>query len=380
MIKNDKLSLENKQFALEMEGYLVKLLQKLRSDVIIFRNPYTSVIYEMKDVILDFLSTTDDCYIDKFRQRFSSLYNFESYFINLYVVALGAKNINFDSYCTLVDDIAGLSIPLHKYNSGIDQSCVFFPWKEFSVELKDIVKDIATYPYYEKTNFGIYLMSLLSHLSNPDIVREHIDAYKRFILYTNNYDVLDFCIYPKVLRYGNRYRYVCNKLLEVEKNSFIREEFMSILDELSMSLFVELNEESDKDVFIWCMNLIFNSDSYSEFSSKLNVLANASRFYQNKEMAFNFIRNLGTINYKDNYMGCEVCYHSNTMNYVSKPKTILERMKDLYSKIDDSISYDFMDDIHCQATKISKFNKDLSSQIDKVKSDNNKKKKKWKIE
>lgn len=363
MIENDKLSLENKRFVLEMEEYLENLLQKLHSDVIVCKNPYTSVIYEMKDVILDFLSNADDCYIDKFRQKVSSSYNFESYFINLYVIALASENRDYECYCALVDDIAGFSIPL--LSSGSSQSCVFFPWKEFSVELKNIVRSIATHLYYsyKENNFGVYLMSLLSHLTDPDIVREHIDAYKRICLYTNDYDILDFCVYPKVLRYGNRYRYVCDKLLEVEKNPFIREEVMSILDKVSMSLFAELNEDSDKDVFIWCMNLVFDSDSYVEFSNKLQILENASNYYKSgiKEVAFALIKQLSSDTLKD------ASYPTNCMNFIPKPTTIIDRMKDLYSKKDSSISYDFMDDIHSSATNISGLNNDLSNQISNIK-------------
>jgi len=154
----------------------------------------------------------------------------------------------------------------------------------------------------------------------------------------------------------NRVSYINSKLHDIEDNSSIRKEIFSNICELSVELFSEVSLDDDKDLFIECMKIVFDSDTYSEMLSKFKVLRDASEEFKkdNKETALQMIKDLSSVSYKETLNEQIVAYPENCTNMVVKPNRMIDRMKYLYSIIDLSISYDFLDELHSNSDSIKK--------------------------
>lgn len=159
----------------------------------------------------------------------------------------------------------------------------------------------------------------------------------------------------------NRVSYINSMLHEIEDNPSIRRDIFSNISELSVELFSKVDLGHNKDLFIECMKIVFDSDTYSEMLSKFKVLKDASEEFKkdNKEKALQMIKDLGCVSHKDILNGQLVTYPENCMNRVIKPKRMIDRMKYLYSTIDSSISYDFLDKLHEVADNIESIEKSI---------------------
>lgn len=167
--------------------------------------------------------------------------------------------------------------------------------------------------------------------------------------------------YCKLLLYGNRYDYL--KKVEIEDNTNIKNQIYSNIMTLSYDMFSALNSDCSCDSFIRCMDMVFDSDSYNELFSKLNLLKDASKLYDSgqKNQALFLVKKINSLEHKEIFCG-EVVSYSHCMNEVKKPKRIIDRMKELYSKIDSSISYDYMDKIHAEATALESMETEILEQ------------------
>ena len=176
-------------------------------------------------------------------------------------------------------------------------------------------------------------------------------------------------LYSKLLMPGKRFEYINDKLNEIERNCFIRQNIFSYISELDLNMFNEFKDE-EKDFFITCMDIVFDSDSYQELSNKLNIIREASYLYGKKEkkQAMVLIGSLTDLSNKKIYCGELVSYPTNCVNFVQKPKTILEREMALYKNINSDFSYEFMMGIHYNMTTLGqmieftdkRLNKELS--------------------
>ena len=81
----------------------------------------------------------------------------------------------------------------------------------------------------------------------------------------------------------------------------------------------------------------------------------------NKIDALEMIKSLNNEEHKERIGDKVVEFSSNSINIVEKPKTIIERMKVLYNRIDVGISYDFLDEVHETATGSSDIFDKISS-------------------
>lgn len=113
-------------------------------------------------------------------------------------------------------------------------------------------------------------------------------------------------------------------------------------------MFDELDAPVGEDSLITCLNNVFDSDSYQEMISKLNCLKEASSLYEKGDRveAFKCISHLDSEKHKKVYSGECVTYSNNALNQVEKPKSLFRREKELYTRIDPSISYSFMEELH----------------------------------
>ena len=134
-----------------------------------------------------------------------------------------------------------------------------------------------------------------------------------------------------------------------------------------MNMFDDLNKNCSEDSFVCCMEIVFDSDSYHELLSKLSCLQEAGKLYEmkSKKEAFEKIKELDFPNHKKKYNGEIVSYPENCMNKVEKPKTLFRREKELYGRIDDSISYDFMEELHYNVDDVDTMISETDSVINK---------------
>ena len=170
------------------------------------------------------------------------------------------------------------------------------------------------------------------------IIKYAMDNYKENDL------VVDI-LYSEHLLYGDRFDYLNNKLREFEPNRYIRKEIFSKISLLNNNMFFELDLE---DAFKKCLDVVFDSDTYYELSSKLDLLAISSNLYTSgkKKESFEMLQLLGSDYHKEVINGI-------VMESSHKPVSLIERMANLYSSIDSSKSRDYLFKIHNSATSIS---------------------------
>ena len=110
-------------------------------------------------------------------------------------------------------------------------------------------------------------------------------------------------------------------------------------------MFFELDYE---DAFKKCLDVVFDSDTYYELSSKLDLLDICSNLYVSgkKKESFEMLQLLGSDYHKEVINGI-------VMESSNKPVSLIERMTNLYSSIDPSKSRESLLKVHSLATSIS---------------------------
>jgi len=289
-------------------------------------------------------------------------------FMRYYMVLKGYQNGNHDSFSCLVDDVSSFKV---NYSSEIYPKILS---KTFN-RVSGVIDKIVSSQYYSEMPNSRRLLerifekfvrcdSFLDSLYNEynpklevfiDADLLGVDKKKACMMFDKM--VKDFMtdskycenyFYSKILIYGNRFEFINSNLIELEGNYSIRKSIFERIKDLNINMFKDLNRNSSEDSFVSCMKVVFNSDSYYELLSKLNCLKEASRLYKidSKKEAFELLKQLDSFRHKKKYNDEVVSYPENCMNRVEKPKTIFRREKELYGRIDDSISYEFMEKLH----------------------------------
>lgn len=157
--------------------------------------------------------------------------------------------------------------------------------------------------------------------------------------------------------------YICKRINEIDDNVNIKNELKAfVYENIYSALFSDLDQVDQKrDSFISCMNIIFDSDTYYEMNSKLNLLKKAIFSYKNgnKKSAFELIKEIDSDKHKEVINGKIVSYPKNPINEFEKPKKIIDRMKILYLRRDSSFDAICLDSIHDEAASL----KDLCDKI-----------------
>lgn len=294
----------------------------------------------------------------------------------LMVDAFKLHRDNFDNFAAIIDDVTSINLD---YKSENYQKIDPFLNNMYLEKLLSISS------YKDLPNFRKFMINAITNLDTYEFDRIY-KIYKGLCFYKNVYDsdYLDsiFDLRVKsimengkdktfwseiILAKEGRFSYINEKLIEVEDNELIREDVFSYIRDLNSEMFADLNQSSDKDSFITCMDVVFDSDTYSEMSNKLKELKNASfkYAYGKRKEAFEIIRDFGKCSYKEVLNGKEVSYPKNSINVITKPKKIIDRMRELYPKFDSSISSDFLDNVHRTSSKLNKFNKIVQKERNK---------------
>lgn len=333
----------------------------------------TDVSYKCIKYLEDMYNNSDKRFYDLFYEK---LYPFGSFgeistsylkhnYIKYYAIlcCYNANKDNFENYSLIVDDILKIKEPF--------EGDLFLDSKLVNRNLK-LIEDIVSYKDYNKhLDLANVLSSLIVGVNvkgNYFTEKEYdfLSMFFKAVNYVgdkkndNNISLILLDIlklketyiipnYNPLFYYGNRYEYMCN--LEIEDNVNLKQEIFSEVRSLNYDLFNDLNENDGEDSFISCMNCVFDSDSYHELFSKLNLLKSASSWYElgHKVDALAMIKDLNSDSLKKVYNGMLFSYPKNSINIIIKPRRIIDRMKELYSKFDDSICLDFIDSLHSKA-------------------------------
>lgn len=305
-----------------------------------------------------------------------------NYFFVLYSGLYGysLNKENYDKFENVLSDIPFMMLYDERWNNHFDS------YDDFSSRVF-LIENIISYKNY-LNNLGLrkFLKDVLwlwnsSVLNSLELAHRVIDLEEFFDIVSyigedgidSNIDLIlsdivngksPFALYP-IFYYGNRYEYLSS--LEVEDSDDLKKDILMNITELNFDLFDDLNRESEKDSFISCMDVVFDSDSYTELFSKLALLKQVSHLYlddKKVEEALLLLKKLNDESHKKEFCGRKVSY-PNTMNKIVKPKRIIDRMKYLYSQIDSSLLYDFMDEFHESAENVQELCESVDAFVEK---------------
>lgn len=141
--------------------------------------------------------------------------------------------------------------------------------------------------------------------------------------------------YSRILIYNNRYRYFKENIKVVSSN--YQKEVFNTVKKLNIGMFAEINKTSDRDSFETYMDILFDSDTNTELLNKMRMLEMASEKYSSGDTdgALLTLSALDSDINKERHGDIVVEFpKENTINKVSKPKTINERMEILYREKD----------------------------------------------
>jgi len=304
----------------------------------------------------------------EFRDKFISCYEKNDYgFLNLYMIAIAYEfqKDNFGNFEAILDDMMVIpdycteftAVDLFKYFIGFFVACN---------DYKDI-KDIRESFKFFLNNFdGRCYSEVINNVVNRcDYIIDCKDDFCRNEVYglsmRKALEGREIYFNPLFVWGKGRLSYINNKLHEIESNPSIRNEIFIYLRELVVNPFDVLNEGNNEDSFFECMDIVFDSDTYSEMFKKIKAINKAGMLCLKgkKKEGLEIIKYLNSEEYKEKVGDMIVGYPTNGINMIQKPKTMIERMKYLYSRIDEGVSYNFLDEVHDNATWAEDINKSI---------------------
>ena len=319
----------------------------------------------LKILLKDMYDNLDNRFIERYKECFSSTFGFHrrkilpDKYINtfnilyMFLETYRYNSSDFDNFNCIVNDILSNSYSKDFLfdSNRIDLIERIISNKNYKdlPELRNLFKNILTCSSEELSDSYLYYQSMFM-IIDDDMDLDFVSSIIKYSM--DNYDkeersvVVDL-FNSDILNTSDRFWYVNNKLKEVEPNYFIRKEIFSKISSFNTYMFDEVSR--DEDYFIKALNIILDSDSYIELTSKLDVVSIASDLYSSGKCheGLNYLRLLDSSYHKEIINGRIIAYP------LTKPNTIVERMASLYSDIDSTKSREFILDIHKNATSIS---------------------------
>lgn len=321
----------------------------------------------LKILLKDMYDNSDSRFIDWYKELFSNTFGFHrrksmtdrhiDIFnkVFLFIEAYRYNRDSFDNFSSICDEILNNNYSKEFiFNSNrLDLIKRVISIKEYKdvPELNRFFKYLLTSSDEELSKSNLYYQNMMfmveSALSSDEdlscdvsnsIIKYAMDNYK-------DNDIVVDVLYSDHLLYGDRFDYINNKLREFEPNSYIRREIFSKISNINNDMFFELDYE---DAFKKCLDVVFDSDTYYELSSKLDLLDICSNLYVSgkKKESFEMLQLLGSDYHKEVINGI-------VMESSNKPVSLIERMTNLYSSIDPSKSRESLLKVHSLATSIS---------------------------
>ena len=303
----------------------------------------------------------------EFRDKFISCYEKNKYgFLNLYMIAITyefQKN-NFENFRAILDDMVVVSDYCTEFTAS-EFFKYFVGYFLVCEDYKDMVNMRESFSRFLSGFDGRYYDSVVYDVAKIGSYQKFEDNYIANEMNSLNmrkvFDRREVYRDKFLTKRRGRLTYINNKLYEVESNKNLRDKLFSDICDLSIEMLCELNTFGDRDIFLECMEIVFDSDTYYELNKKMSLLKETSVLFCEgmKIEALRLIRNLNSDDNKEVLNGKVVSYPKNSINVIDKPKRIIDRMKYLYSRIDDSMSYDFLDEVHDKAV----FSEDIDRSV-----------------
>jgi hypothetical protein len=305
-----------------------------------------------------------DCWKDNY-EVFSKVLNDCSFLIDCKSIMDMWKSKRFDSFPErkkMIDLIVGCKIYSDVNVMGIFLSDVLKNiGKEYKYNEADVLKTIS---FVEEVFLDYQEVSKF-------ILQEKMVSLDDFISKNilNNND-FDKSFYAKSLLVGNRFDFVNERLNEVFINYEYRLDAFSEIKSFDYIFFEYLNrleKYKDKDSFIEVLNILFDSDTFYEYNSKVEDVKKAMSLFSNGEFdsSLEIINSLDSDKYKKVIDGKMVTYTNDSVNLISKNPCIYNRTKELYFKFYSSLDIDVSDlveHVH-YSSNLKSFDKDLDRKI-----------------
>lgn len=324
--------------------------------------PFTTYLYDTCDwdnrkkyIISKFKELGLD---KRFRDKFISCYDNNQYgFLNLYMIAIAYEfqKDNFDNFSAVLDDMIVIPDYCTEF-TALDYFKSFVGYFIACEDYKDIINMRESFKFFLNNFDGRCYSDIISEVVKKcEFIIDCKDEFCKNEVYGLSmkkvFEGREIYFNPLFIWGKGRLSYINNKLYEIETNPSIRDEIFICLRELVVNPFNVLNEGSSNDSFFECMDIVFDSDTYGEMYKKIKAINKAGMLCENgkKIEGLEIIKNLNSEEYKEKVDDRVIAYPSSGINRVEKPKTIIGRMKYLYSRIEEGLSYDFLDDVHEKA-------------------------------
>lgn len=322
--------------------------------------------------------SSDERFINALGDYFSDidkryLYNEDAIKLLLISLMYQYNKNDFDNYKAFLDDIMKIKFGcnIEHYLSGIygyvyEELHEIFknPCYKDIPFLRDILKKSNKFfkvkhngcSYYriEECNRLMYINSILSGITDYDVLKQSYDLLLDYSF--NDLDRPDsLSRFDYFFESVSRKNMFFSNLFKFESNIHIHKEFLNLIKGLSNGMFRNLDNVLECDSFDKLFGIIFDSDSYVELYNNLYALESANHMYLSFSSDVEWlerIKKMGDISIKDKYNGKVIMYPKGCINEVVKPDKLVDRMKVLYSRVDDRFDYDFLDRIHDSSTSV----------------------------
>lgn len=264
---------------------------------------------------------------------------------------------DFNYFSTMVDDFSFLIVKHKLFEHSYGN-----PWDLFLEDKKEVLSLLISLNAFEKfpfiKEFGISFLENIAKFvaGDSDLFSNYTNAFESLRVYLPIIEglkthplykeetatrfleeVFEACDSDLIVHFspnyflGDRHEMVKFKLDDSVEYRGISNDLYKRISDLSISLFDYLNEEGcEKDSFLECLDVIFDSDTYFELDSKLKSLTEACNLFDdgNIEESLKVVRGLNDEKHKKVILGKRVAYRNDMVNKVSKPELISDREKE----------------------------------------------------
>ena len=303
-----------------------------------------------------------DLYFDIIDNHFYTDSDFRVYSLtfNIYSMlkAYHEHKNNFEVYSKIVDDCSSLidcNVWFNEYIYSFSKlsekkramdvliSCDgYLVVNEIRKSLKDVLDNILngskTFDIKDLEKDVILINQIISdynELKNKFLIRIPVSSIiSKCVFKEQIYTYYPF--YAKILLIDDRLEYINHKLVCSFDEKSYRNDAFKLISALDVEFFEYLKTKEQYngvDPFIYCMDIVFDSDTYYEFNSKMQSLSEACTLFKtDKEAALELVKGLNDVDHKKQIDGEVLNLQNNAINLCEKEHSIFGRMVSLYEK------------------------------------------------
>lgn len=308
---------------------------------------------------------------------------------------------DFDYFSTMVDNFSFLIVENKLFGHSHGN-----PWDLFLEDKKEVLSLLISLNAFEKfpviKEFGVSFLEKIakSESDDTDLFSNYLEALENLRVYLPLIEglkthplykeetasrfieeVFESCDLDLKVRFspnyflGDRHEIVKFKLDNCVEYREISDDLYERISELSISIFDYLNEEGcEKDSFVECLDVVFDSDTYFELDSKLKSLSEACNLFDggSVEESLKLVRGLTDEKHKKVILDKCVAYRSDLVNKAPKPELISEREKEciegVFGTFNGVIGVE-IDNVFENSSDIDEFERNITSLIERYVND-----------